>query len=115
MFCYVPAIFNAGGGGDIKYHCSQYLRPVPSIRTKNGFRLISFEKISVLESNFIHWYIIIKCKILFRVKSTNYYGSYGPFPTLKNGFRSISFEKISILDSYFIHGYINIKYRSSSI
>ena len=27
---------------------------------KNGFRLISFEKISVLDSNFIHRYIIIK-------------------------------------------------------
>ena len=56
---------------------------------KNGFRSISFEKISVLDSNFIHRYIVIKCQVRFRVKSTNYFGSYGPFSTLKNGFRSI--------------------------
>ena len=29
---------------------------------KNGFRSISFEKISVLDSNFIDRYIIIKCR-----------------------------------------------------
>ena len=29
---------------------------------KNGFRSISFEINSVLDSNFIHRYIIIKCK-----------------------------------------------------
>ena len=29
---------------------------------KNGFCLISFEKISVMDSNFIHRYIIIKCR-----------------------------------------------------
>ena len=39
----------------------------------------------------------------FRVKSTDYFWSYGPFSALKNGFRSITFEKISELDSYFIH------------
>ena len=83
---------------------------------KNGFRAISFETISVLDSNFIHRYIIIKCRsIRFRVKSTNYFGSYGPFSTLKNSFRSITFEKISVLDSYFIHEHIIIKYKSSSI
>ena len=33
---------------------------VPSIRNKNGFHSISFEKISLLDSYFIHRYIIIK-------------------------------------------------------
>ena len=31
-----------------------------SIHTKNGFHSISFEKISVLDSYFVHRYIIIK-------------------------------------------------------
>ena len=35
---------------------------VPSIHNKNGFRLTSFEKVSILDSNFIHRYIIIKCR-----------------------------------------------------
>ena len=52
---------------------------------------------------------------VFRVESTYYFGSNGPFSTLINGFRSITFEKISILDSYFINKHIIIKYRSSSI
>ena len=48
--------------------------------------LVSFEKISVLDSYFIHryMYIIIKYNIgqvQFRVKSVNYYLSYGPFAT----------------------------------
>ena len=48
---------------------------------------------------FIHRYIIIKCRSSsIWVKSTNYFGSYGPFSTLKK-----------------IHKHIIIKYRSSSI
>ena len=74
------------------------------------------EKISVLDSNFIHRYIIINVgQVRYRVKSTNYIWSYGPFSTLKNGFRSITFEKISEFDSYFIHKHIIRKYRSSLI
>ena len=81
---------------------------------KNGFRSLSFEKISVLDSNFIHRYIIINVgQVGFRVKFINYFWSYGPFSTLKSGFRSITFEKISELDSYFIHKHIIIKYRSN--
>ena len=39
-----------------------FVRPsTPSVR-KNGFRSISFEKIGVLNSYFIHRYIIIKCR-----------------------------------------------------
>ena len=30
------------------------------LRMKNGFRAISFENIGILDSYFIHWYIIIK-------------------------------------------------------
>ena len=33
-------------------------------------------------------------QVRLRVKSINYFGSYGPFSTLKNGFRAISFERI---------------------
>ena len=35
---------------------------VPSVHDKNGFRSISFEQISVLDSNFIRSYIIVKCR-----------------------------------------------------
>ena len=57
-FVYAPAIYN-GGGGHIASPLSihTYVRPV---RTKNGFRGISFENIGVLDSYFIHRYIIIK-------------------------------------------------------
>ena len=44
------------GGGDKASPLS--LRPY--VRTKNGFRAISFENIGVLDSYFIHRYIIIK-------------------------------------------------------
>ena len=50
-FFYAPAIYNGGGG-----HIASAL----SVRTKNGFRAISFEYIGVLDSYFIHGYIIIK-------------------------------------------------------
>ena len=100
----MPLPFSIGGG--LGEHIVSLLS-VLSIHLKNGFRSISFEKISVLDSYFIHRYIIIKY--------TNYYGSYGHFSTLKNGFQLISFEKISVLVSYFIHMYIIIKYMLSSI
>ena len=47
---------------------------------KNGFRSISFENISAVNSYFIHGYIIIKdSQVRFRVKSTDYFGIYGIF------------------------------------
>ena len=87
---------------------------------KNSGKMISvrylLKKISVLDSNFIHRYIIIKCRSsTSKGKSTKYFWSYGPLLMLKNGFSSIIFEKISELDSYFIHKHIVIKYRSSLI
>ena len=97
---YAPVIFNgvweegAGAYSTVAVHTY-----VPSVCTKNGFRSVSFEMISVLDSYFIHRYIFINIgQVGFRVKSTNYYGSYGPFSTLKNGFHSISFVRISVLD-----------------
>ena len=69
---YAPAIFNGGGAYSItlvrtsvrtyihtyvRTYIRTYVRPV---RTKNGFRAISFENIGVLDSYFIHRYIIIK-------------------------------------------------------
>ena len=47
-----------------------------------SFRYFFFKKrlIFVLDSYFIHRYIIIKYgQVRFRVKSANYYESYGPF------------------------------------
>ena len=61
------------------------------LRMKNGFRAISFKYSYVLDSYFIHRYIIIKYR------------------------SAIFFEYIGEMDSYFIHRYINIKYRSSLI
>ena len=56
---FMPPPFIMGGGGHIASPLSihTYVRP---IRTKNGFRGISFENIGVLDSYFIHRYIIIK-------------------------------------------------------
>ena len=40
-----------------------YVRPILSIPyVTNGFHSISFEKISILDSNFIHRYIVMKCR-----------------------------------------------------
>ena len=114
-------MWGGGGGGcggaySITYHCCPYIHPFRPVHNTNVFHSISFENISILDSNFIHRYILIKCRSSpIRSNSTNYYGSYGPFSTLKNGFHSISFENINVLDSYFIHGYLTIKYRSSLI
>ena len=109
-----PPPFLMGGGGHIAsllsicmYVCT-YVRLYIHI-TNNGFRLISFENIGVLDSYFIHRYIImkyrsstikdkihqllselmplilyekwsslIKDKLRLRIKSTDYYQSYGP-------------------------------------
>ena len=60
---YVPAIFILGvvGGGHmvspLSIHTS--ILSVQSVCNKNGFHLISFEKISVLDSDFTYRYIII--------------------------------------------------------
>ena len=56
---YAPAIYN-GGGGIIAspLYVRTYLRT--SRTYKNGFRAISFENIGVLDSYFIHRFIIIK-------------------------------------------------------
>ena len=87
------------------------------LRIKNGFRGISFEYIDVLDSHFIHRYMIIKYRsssimgtihqIIIRVMALDL--------GMKNVFRAISFEYIGELDSYFIHRYLIIKQRSSSI
>ena len=47
---------SVGGGG---YRIT-LVRTSRLVRTKNGFRAISFENIGVLDSYFIHRYIIIK-------------------------------------------------------
>ena len=65
IFC-DPAIFI--GGGWVAGHIVSPLSictSVPSVLyvcNKDGFCSISLEKISVLDSNFIHRYIIIKCR-----------------------------------------------------
>ena len=54
-FVFMPPPFVMGGGGHIA--SPLFVRPV---RTKNGLRAISFKYIGVLDSYFIHRYIIIK-------------------------------------------------------
>ena len=67
---------------------------------KNSFCLISFENISVLDSYLIHRYIIMKLEVVrFRVKSTNYYGSYALFSASKNSFFAIFLKRLV----YWIH------------
>ena len=65
---FMPPPFIMGGG-----HIASPLsvRPyVRLVRMKNGFRAISFENIGVLDSYFIHRYIIIKyrsCSIMDKI------------------------------------------------
>ena len=40
------------------------VRPVCLVHNTNGFHVMSFEKIGVLDWNFIHWYIIIKWRVI---------------------------------------------------
>ena len=84
------------------------------LREKNGFRAISFENIDVLDSYFIHSYIIIKY-MSSSIKDKIYRLLSELWPCKEICFRVISFEYIALLDSYFIHRYIIIKHRSSSI
>ena len=61
----MPPPFVMGGGGHIASPLSirTYIRASHTscpVRTKNGFQGISFEYIGVLDSYFIHRYIIIK-------------------------------------------------------
>ena len=53
-----PFLMGGGGGGHIASTLS--VRPYVPSRTKNGFQAIPFEYIGVLDSYFIHIYIIIK-------------------------------------------------------
>ena len=64
-FFMLPPFIMGGGGGHIASPLSvcTYIRTSRRscpLRTKNGFRAISFENIGVLDSYFIHRYIIIK-------------------------------------------------------
>ena len=57
----MPPPFIMGGGGQIASPLSVRTSHTSCpVRTKNGFRAISFENIGVLDSYFIHRYIIIK-------------------------------------------------------
>ena len=56
---FMPPPFSVGGEGHI---VSPLSVPQPVRPYKNGFRSLSFEKISVLDSYFMHRYIIIKCR-----------------------------------------------------
>ena len=95
-FSIVCVLGGGGGGGGRVYSItavSTYVPYIPSVRTKNGFRSIAFEKISVFDSYLIQRYITLfstkvynhkkKVKFEFGVKSANYYGNYRPFSTSK--------------------------------
>ena len=79
------------------------------LRMKNGFRAISFEYSHVLDSYFIHRYIIIKYRSSsITGKIHQLLSELWPLISYENGFRAISFEYIGEMDSYFIHIYIII-------
>ena len=62
-YFYAPAIYNGGGHIASPLSVRPYIRTSRTscpVRTKNGFRAISFEYIGVLDSYFIQRYIIIK-------------------------------------------------------
>ena len=85
---------------------------VRSVRTKK----ISVQKICVLDSYFIHEYIIIKdMSSLIQGKIHSllwelwlFFNCIILFVCIKNGFRLIIFQKIRVLDLYLIHRYIII-------
>ena len=87
------------------------------LRVKNGFRAISFEHSYVLDSYFIHRYIIIKYRsssIMDKIHQL--LSELWPLISVKKMVCwAISFEYICETDSYFIHRYIIIKYRSRLI
>ena len=86
------------------------------LRIQTYFRAISFEYICVLDSYFIHRYVIIKYRsssIMNKIHSS--LSEFWPLLSIKNSFQAISFEYIDVFDLYFIHRYIIIKYRSSAI
>ena len=67
--CFImPSPFSMGGGEGGAYSittvstCFRTSAVRPYVPYKNGFCSIPFEKISVLDSYFIHRYIIIKCR-----------------------------------------------------
>ena len=67
--------------GEHNHYCMCVCSYIPS-HMRNGFCLISLEKINVEDSYFIHKYIIYKIgQVRFRLKSTYYNGSYDPLST----------------------------------
>ena len=59
---YAPTIYNGGGHIASPLSVHPYVCTSRPIRMKNGFWAISFEYIGVLDSYFIHRYIIINCR-----------------------------------------------------
>ena len=64
FFFYAPTIFNGGGGGaySITAVCTYVRLSIHPICNTFGFRAISFERIGILDLNFKHRYILIKCR-----------------------------------------------------
>ena len=50
------------------------------------------------------------CQVGFRVKSTNYFWSYGPFSTLKNSFRSTTSKRLVNWIHILYNKHIIVKY-----
>ena len=75
----MPPPFVMGGGGGGAYSITLVRTSVRPVRTKNGFRAISFEYIGVLDSYFIHRYIIIKYRSsLIRDKIHRFFSELWP-------------------------------------
>ena len=74
----MPPAFLIGGNIESSLSVRSVLTSHP-VCTKNGFQAMSFEYIGVLDSYFIHGYIIINTdQVGLRIKSTDYYQSYAP-------------------------------------
>ena len=81
------------------------------LRMNNCFWEKSFENIDVLDSYFIHRYIIIKYRSsLIKIKLFGLLSELWPLLSVRKmpGFQVIYFDYIPILDSCFIHNYIII-------
>ena len=64
-----------------------YVRMSHPVRIKNGFRAMSFAYIGVLDSYFIHMYIIIKYRSsLISDKINSLLSELWPLISVKNGF-----------------------------
>ena len=83
---------------------------------KNSFCAISIKYICILDSYFIHRYIMLKyISSSIKDKIHRLLAELCPLISVRTFYHVISFENIDVLDSYFIQMYIIMKYWSNLI